>query len=161
MPKSTIVSMQLKHVPLEMTSKASTVEPSSMNWRLNIQLSLSACRFQTAVNWLQMRKSRNGQPSISMEAISKVQELAMSCKITPQTNTSTWKQVKPSFLNKWQKSQQLVSVGWEIRSNTSQRVATLLRIPSFKSVPTSGITLIRTVTWSQVNRSLMARNISS
>ena len=31
MPKSTIVSMQLKHVPLEMTSKASTVVPSLMN----------------------------------------------------------------------------------------------------------------------------------
>lgn len=34
-------------------------------------------------------KSHNGQPSISMEAISKVQGLAMSCKITQQTNTST------------------------------------------------------------------------
>ena len=45
--------------------------------------------------------------------------------------------------------------------NTSQRVVTLPRIPSFKSVLTSGITLIRTATWSQVNRSLMARNISS
>ena len=43
----------------------------------------------------------------------------------------------------------------DIRSNTSQRVATLPRIPSFKSVPTSGITLIRMATWSQVNRSLM------
>ena len=161
MPKSTIVSMQLKHVPLEMTSKASTVVPSSMSWRRNTQLSLSACRFQMAVNWQPMRKSRNGQPSISMEAISKVLGLAMFCKIMPQTNTSTWKQVRPSFQNKWQKSQQLVSVGWEIRSNTSQRVATLPRIPSFKSVPTSGIILIRTATWSQVNRSLMVRNISS
>ena len=161
MLKSTIVSTQLKHVPLAMTSKASTVVPSSMSWSRNTQLSLSACRFQTAVNWLPMRKSRNGQPSISMEAISKAQELAMSYKITLLTNTSALRQVKPSFLNKWLKSQQLVSVGWEIRSNTSQLVATLLRIPSFKSVPTSGITLIRTVTWSQVNRSLMVRNTSS
>ncbi len=31
MLKSTIVSTQLKHVPLEMTSKASTVVPFSMN----------------------------------------------------------------------------------------------------------------------------------
>ena len=161
MLKSTIASTQLKHVPLEMTSKASTVVPSLMNWRQNTLQSLSACRFQTAVNWLPMRKSRNGQPSISMEAISKVLGLVMSCKITPQTNTSALRQVKPSFLNKWLKSQQLVSVGWETRSNTSQRVATLPRTPSFKSVLTSGITLIRTATWSQVNRSLMARNTSS
>jgi len=161
MLKSTIVSTQLKHVPLEMTSKASMVVPSLMSWKLNTLQSLSACRFQTAVNWQPMRKSRNGQPSISMEAISKVLGLAMSCKIMLQINTSALKQVKPSFLNKWLKSQQLVSVGWEIRSNTSQRVATLPRTPSFKSVLTSGITLIRTATWSQVNRSLMARNTSS
>ena len=44
-----------------------------------------------------MRKSRNGQPSISMEAISKVLGLAMSCKIMLQINTSALKQVKPSF----------------------------------------------------------------
>ena len=161
MLKSTIASTQLKHVPLEMTSKASTVVPSLMNWRQNTQQSLSACRFQTAVNWLPMRKSRNGQPSISMEAISKVLELAMSYKITLPTNTSVSKQVKPSFLNKWLKLLEVVSVGLEMMSNTSQLVATLLRMPLFKSVPTIGITLIRTATWSKVSRSLMVRNISS
>ena len=161
MLKSTIVSTQLKHVPLEMTSKASTVVPFSMNWRQNTQLSLSACRFQMAVNWQPMRKIT--QWSAKYFNGSNIQ--GTGARYVLQDNaTNQYFSLKAgqTFLPK--QMTEITATGFRRVGDKVQYFSTsgyLAKNTFIQVGANQWYYLIRTATWSQVNRSLMARNTSS